>query len=31
VGEDQIQFWIDTMRSQELLKSQPSAASLILR
>ena len=28
--DDQMQFWIDTMRSQDLLKRPPSADSLIL-
>jgi hypothetical protein len=28
--DDQMQFWIDTMRSQDLLKRPPSADTLIL-
>jgi len=31
IGDDQLQFWIDTMRAQDLLKINPKAASLVWR
>jgi NitT/TauT family transport system substrate-binding protein len=31
LSDDQFQFWIDTMRAQGLLKSQPAATALIVR